>query len=158
MNFMKHFIKETQQICAVADGKVIRLEHIQDQAFSNRMIGDGLALEVKTNDLYAPCKGVVTMIAPTLHAFSITHKNGAELLVHIGLDQQINPDHFHYHVQVNDHVDCNTCMVSLHEDYIQKHGGVLPVLIILLNYQQHPIQTMTTSSSVSRGKKIFTFR
>lgn len=158
MSFLKHFLKEAQGIAAVADGKIIRLEHISDQAFSNRMIGDGLALEIESTEIYAPCKGTVTMIAPTGHAFSITTKSGAELLIHIGLDHNIDREDFHYHVNVSDVVDCHTAILSLQEEYLRKHHHRLIVLIVLLNYQQHPIQTMTTASFVSKGKKIFTCR
>ncbi len=150
--------KPVNCISAIADGKVIRLENISDQAFANQMVGDGIALELNTRTIYSPCEGIVSMIAPTGHAFAITTANGAEVLVHIGLKHNLSKQHFNYYVNVNDAVDNTMPIVSLTEDAEALIENSLIVVIIVLNYQQHPIQTRTTAMNISRGKKLFTCR
>ena len=139
--------KQTACISAIADGKIIRLENISDQAFANQMVGDGIAIEINEPTIYAPCAGVVSMIAPTKHAFTIKADNDAEILVHIGLKHNLDERHFNYHVNVNETVNPDTAIVSLNDE-----------VIVVLNYQAHPIQTRTTAANVIRGKKLFMCR
>lgn len=158
MSLFTRLHKKTECITAITDGKIIRLENINDQAFANQMVGDGLALEINDSMIYAPCEGIVSMIAPTKHAFTITAKNGAEVLVHIGLKHDLKPIHFQYHVNINDCVDPNTPIVSLTKEATALYENGLVAVILILNYQQHPIHTRTTSVTVTRGKKLFDCR
>lgn len=158
MSIFTRLHKQTACISAITDGKVIRLENISDQAFANQMIGDGIAIEINQDTIYAPCAGVVSMIAPTKHAFTIRADNEAEILVHIGLQHNLNEHHFDYHVNVDDTVNPDTAIVSLSDEAKEMLQQGLVVVIVVLNYQAHPIQTRTTAANVIRGKKLFTCR
>lgn len=150
--------KQTACISAIADGKIIRLENISDQAFANQMVGDGIAIEINEPTIYAPCAGVVSMIVPTKHAFTIKADNDAEILVHIGLKHNLDERHFNYHVNVNETVNPDTAIVSLNDEAKEMLQQGLVVVIVVLNYQAHPIQTRTTAANVIRGKKLFMCR
>ena len=66
MNFFTRLLKNKKNtVCAPACGKVIRLENIPDKAFANKMVGDGLAIEITDNKLVAPCEGIISVIANT---------------------------------------------------------------------------------------------
>lgn len=158
MSLFSKLHKQTNCISAIADGKIIRLENISDQAFANQMVGDGIAIEINEDAIYAPCEGIISMIAPTGHAFAVTTENGAEILVHIGLDHNLMQEHFRYHINVNDKVNPDTLIVSLNKNAKKLLQNGLVVVIIVLNFQQHPIQTRTTSSSIVKGKKLFSCR
>lgn len=158
MSIFTRLHKQTACISAITDGKVIRLENISDQAFANQMVGDGIAIEINQDTIYAPCAGVVSMIAPTKHAFTIRADNEAEILVHIGLQHNLNEQHFDYHVNVDDTVNPDTAIVSLSDEAKEMLQQGLVVVIVVLNYQAHPIQTRTTAANVIRGKKLFTCR
>lgn len=158
MSIFTRLHKQTACISAITDGKVIRLENISDQAFANQMVGDGIAIEINQDTIYAPCAGVVSMIAPTKHAFTIRADNEAEILVHIGLQHNLNEHHFDYHVNVDDTVNPDTAIVSLSDEAKEMLQQGLVVVIVVLNYQAHPIQTRTTAANVIRGKKLFTCR
>lgn len=158
MSLLTKLRKQTNCISAIADGKIIRLENISDQAFANQMVGDGIAIEINERTIYAPCEGIISMIAPTGHAFAVTTENGAEILVHIGLQHNLTQEHFCYHVNVNDAVDPETPIVSLNKNAEAMLQNGLVVVIIVLNFQQHPIQTRTTSSNIVKGKKLFSCR
>lgn len=75
-----------EEIAAPVSGKVISLSEVQDEAFSSGALGDGLAIIPEEGKFYAPCDGTISAFFPTGHAFGITTKNGAELLVHVGMD------------------------------------------------------------------------
>lgn len=73
-------------IAAVTTGQLIPLSEVKDQVFSQRMMGDGIAIIPDGDCIVAPCDGVIKMIYPTLHAFGIENNDGLEILVHIGID------------------------------------------------------------------------
>lgn len=79
--------KETDNnLYAPVTGEMIDIETVADKVFSSKMMGDGVAFQFEGDTVCAPCDGILTMIASTKHAFGITMDNGAEILVHIGLD------------------------------------------------------------------------
>ena len=67
-------------------GEVIKLEEVQDKAFSSGALGKGAAIIPSEGKLFAPVTGVVTTVFPTGHAYGLTSESGAEVLIHIGLD------------------------------------------------------------------------
>lgn len=158
MSLFTRLQKQTNCISAITDGKIIRLENINDQAFANQMVGDGIAMEINERTIYAPCEGVISMIAATGHAFTVTTKNGAEILVHIGLQHNLKQEHFCYHVNVNDSIDPSIPVVTINESANELLKNNLVVVIVVLNFHQHPILTRTTSSNIVRGKKLFNCR
>lgn len=73
-------------LVAPLSGTAVALGQVPDPVFSTLMMGDGLAIEPSSSTLIAPCDGVITQIARTNHALTLTADNGAQLLIHIGID------------------------------------------------------------------------
>lgn len=76
----------TEDVCSVADGQVINIEDVKDPVFSQKMMGDGFAVEPDNGNIVSPVAGKVASIFPTKHAIGLETDNGLEVLVHIGLD------------------------------------------------------------------------
>ena len=153
------FYTDSHKIYAVANGKIIYIEEIPDTAFSNRLIGDGLAIETSSTEIFAPCYGKISSIATTLHAFTITLNDGAELLIHIGLNTlQTQSHYFQYHVKVGESMTPDTHLLTLSQQFIKEQNSKIIIPIVLLNYKDHPIKTMTTASFIKKGKTLFTFK
>lgn len=76
----------TEDVHSVADGQVISIEDVKDPVFSQRMMGDGFAVEPENGKIVSPLAGKVSSIFPTKHALGLVSDNGLEVLVHIGLD------------------------------------------------------------------------
>lgn len=74
------------EIHAPVDGKIISLDEVKDDIFSQRMLGDGFAIAPKTGNFIAPFDGKLVTVFPTGHAYGLKHKSGVETLIHIGLD------------------------------------------------------------------------
>ena len=160
MNFFTRLLKNKKNtVCAPACGKVIRLENIPDKAFANKMVGDGLAIEITDNKLVAPCDGIISVIANTKHAFVMTLPNGLHLLVHIGINRA-KPDanNFQYHVKAGDYVSLGADIVTLSDNLLKVLNNKVITPIIVCNYESHPIKTFTTASSDETGKTIFTYK
>lgn len=75
-----------EDITAIAEGKMIPLEEVKDEAFSQKMMGDGVAFELKGDMIVAPCNGLLEVVFPTGHAYGITMSNGVGLMIHIGIN------------------------------------------------------------------------
>ena len=76
----------TEKVLSVADGQVIPITEVKDPVFSQKMMGDGYAIEPTNGSIYAPVTGLVTSVFPTKHAIGLLSDKGLEVLVHVGLD------------------------------------------------------------------------
>ncbi len=68
------------------EGKILPITDVPDEVFSQKMMGDGFAIEPKNGTVVSPVDGVITTVFPTKHAIGITAENGLELLIHFGID------------------------------------------------------------------------
>lgn len=73
-------------LSAPLSGAVVPLAHIPDPVFASGAMGDGIGIDPLNDCLHAPCAGVVVHVARTLHALTLRADNGAEFLLHLGLD------------------------------------------------------------------------
>ena len=79
-------VKDVDLYAIASDAKLISLDDVPDIAFSKRLVGDGIAFELRSDTIYSPCDGKIIMIANTKHAIGIQAKNGAQILIHCGLE------------------------------------------------------------------------
>lgn len=150
---------KTNHILAPVNGKIIPLHNIPDKAFSNKLIGDGVAIEVSSNYIYAPCQGTISVIAPTKHAFGILTPDGVEILVHIGIYLlKPNPENYNYLINVGDQVTAGIPIVKLSDRLLKKYNYRIITPVVICNYQNHPIKTMTTASTTKTGKTLYTYK
>ncbi|MDU5336753.1 PTS glucose transporter subunit IIA [Enterococcus sp.] len=82
------FLKKngSEELLSPVTGKMIPLEKVKDEVFSSKMMGEGVAFELSENTVCSPVDGEITMIPESLHAFGVKSDQGAEVLVHVGLD------------------------------------------------------------------------
>ncbi|MDH2926872.1 PTS glucose transporter subunit IIA [Lonepinella koalarum] len=74
------------EIYAPLSGEIVNIEDVPDVVFSEKIVGDGIAIRPNSNKIVAPVDGVVGKIFETNHAFSMESKEGIELFVHFGID------------------------------------------------------------------------
>lgn len=161
MKTILKFFSRTKKnnIYAPANGKIIHLQYLNDKAFSNKLIGDGVAIEITNNYLYSPCKGKINIIAPTKHAFGIITDDNVEILVHIGI-QSLKPDpsNYNYQIKVGDEVSIGTPIVKISNQLLKEHDYKIITPIVICNYHTHPIKTLTTAKHIKIGKVIYTYK
>ncbi|MFT8340740.1 MAG: PTS glucose transporter subunit IIA [Clostridium beijerinckii] len=127
----KDSAKETKLIAPIT-GKTIDLSQVPDQVFAQKMAGDGLAIDPTGDVIVAPADGELTLVFDTLHAFAITLGNGAELLVHIGIDTvSLNGEGFEQLTKAGTKVKAGTPIIKIDRNFILSKGFSLitPVLI-----------------------------
>lgn len=92
-------------IASPLKGSVIKLMDVKDEVFASEAMGKGLAIEPEEGLVYAPADGVITTFFPTGHAIGITTDQGAELLIHVGMDTvEMNGDGFEPQKKQDDRV------------------------------------------------------
>ncbi|HCH9865850.1 TPA: PTS transporter subunit IIABC [Staphylococcus aureus] len=113
-------------------GEVTPLSEVPDQVFSEKMMGDGIAIKPSQGEVRAPFNGKVQMIFPTKHAIGLVSDSGLELLIHIGLDTvKLNGEVFTLHVEEGQEVKQGDLLINFDLDYIRNHAksDITPIIV-----------------------------
>jgi len=115
-------------------GYLLRIEDVPDPVFSQKLMGEGLAIKPKDGLIVAPVSGEIVQVADTKHAFGIKTKLGAELLVHIGLETvALKGKGFQTFVSVGDVVNKGDRMVEVDLNYMENHASSTIIPIVITN-------------------------
>lgn len=152
--------KQTKELYAPVTGTTISLEQVPDQVFAQKMMGDGIAFELESNVICAPCDGKIAMVANTLHAVGINADNGAEILIHIGLDTvNLGGKGFTQLVQVGDKVTKGTPMIEVDMDFMKEQNIVLTTPMVITNSADFNFDVEDGEKHVIMGEdKVITFK
>lgn len=127
--FMKRKMRE---VYAPVDGQVVALESVDDEVFSQKMVGDGVAIIPISGQFTAPIDGVVSKIFSTNHAYSIKSDKDLEVMVHIGLETvALGGEGFTRVASEGDKVKVGDVIVEADLVYIKAHAKdiITPILI-----------------------------
>lgn len=128
-------------IVAITEGDLLPLTEVNDQTFSKKMLGDGVAFKLDSDFICAPANGQLTTLFPTGHAFGITTKEGIELLVHIGIDTvNLKGEGFDVLVEQGEEVRAGEPIVRVDREKVTAAGYDLTTMLILTNDFDHEIQ------------------
>ena len=124
----------TEEVYSVADGEVIALEQVKDPVFSQKMMGDGFAVEPENGNIVSPVSGTVSSVFPTKHALGLVTEAGLEVLVHIGLDTvSLEGKPFTVHVAEGQKVAVGDLLVTADLDAIRKAGRETSTIVVFTN-------------------------
>ena len=124
--------RKIRDIYAPVDGQVVTLESVDDEVFSQKMVGDGVAIIPISNQFMAPIDGVVSKIFSTNHAYSIKSDKDLEVMVHIGLETvSLNGEGFTRIANEGDKVKAGDVIVEVDLAYIKAHAKdvITPIII-----------------------------
>src|SRR5699024_660967 len=94
--------------------KLLKLDQVKDPVFSQGLMGQGFAIEPSDGKVVAPVSGVVTLVAETKHAFGIRTTDGADVLVHLGIDTvELKGEPFTVSIKQGDHVTAGQAVISV---------------------------------------------
>ena len=124
----------TDEVHSVADGEVINIEDVKDPVFSQKMMGDGFAVEPENGHIVSPVAGKVTSVFPTKHALGLVTDNGLEVLVHIGLDTvSLEGKPFEVKVSEGQTVAAGDLLVEADLDAIRAAGREPSTIVVFTN-------------------------
>jgi PTS system, glucose subfamily, IIA component len=146
---------EHEKLYAPLSGTIISIDQIPDEVFSKGILGEGCGIEPEDNEVVAPVSGIISAIADTKHAIGITAANGAELLIHVGMDTvDMNGAGFHLNVKVGQKVSCGQLLLTFDADRIKAAGHPMTTAFIVTNSDEFSKIIMTTGIRVKKSEKI----
>ncbi|UZW16133.1 PTS glucose transporter subunit IIA [Clostridium pasteurianum] len=117
-------------------GELINLDEVKDEVFSQRMMGDGFAIDPEDGHVFSPVDGTVTSVFPTKHAISIKSNAGIEILIHFGLDTvELKGEGFKLYIEEEAAVKAGDLLLEVDVDEVKKKvpSIVVPVIFLELN-------------------------
>lgn len=122
-------------LLAVGDGTILDLSEVNDDAFASKSMGDGYAIELIGDSIYAPCDGEVVACFPGGHALGIQYKE-FEVMVHIGIDTvELEGEGFQLYVKAQDQVRAGQLLVKLDANTIRDKGYDVTTMVMLTSGQ-----------------------
>lgn len=144
-------------IASPLSGNVIPLEQVADGVFSEKMVGDGFAVEPTDNQVYAPADCEVATVFGTKHAIGLTTTDGVELLIHLGIDTvQMNGAPFTIVVKEGDKLQKGDKIGSFDEKQILEAGYRTVTPVVVTNSDAYQTFTLQKTGSVSAGDDVLT--
>ena len=140
-------------VYSVVQGLAKNLDNVSDPVFSKRMLGDGVAVEPSNSRIFSPVDGKIIMIFETKHALGIRAEDGAELLLHIGIDTvELNGKPFKERVKIGDSVSRGDLLLEVDFPMIKKSGYDTTVMLIATNRK---IQLIKDTGQISMYEPVF---
>ncbi len=137
------------------NGRMLLMTEVKDEVFASCALGEGVAIEPSEGKLYSPVDGVVVNVFDTKHAISIEAENGAEVLLHIGIDTvKLGGKHFEAHVSNEQKVKKGDLLISFDMDAIRKEGYPLTTPMIICNTDDYKAVKPLVSGEVKAGQDL----
>ena len=145
---------DVKELKSILDGKVIPITDVQDEVFSQKIMGDGVAIEPSNTVVTAPADCDVSVVmADTGHACGLTLANGVELLIHVGVDTvDMGGDGFKLLVKVGDHVRAGEPLIEFDPEKIRAAGHPCTTMLIVTGEGSAAGITMHTGMEVKAGE------
>ena len=137
---------------ACLNGTVVPLADVKDEAFASGVLGDGIAIEPSDGELVAPADGEISSTFETHHAVGMTTADGAELLMHIGIDTvKLGGKHFTYLVNEGDKVKKGQPLIRFELEAIKAEGYPVTTPVIVCNTDDYAAVEAKASGTVKQG-------
>ena len=139
-------------LSACLNGTVVPLADVKDEAFASGALGDGIAIEPTDGELVAPADGEISSTFETHHAVGMTTADGAELLMHIGIDTvKLGGKHFTYLVNEGDKVKKGQPLIRFELEAIKAEGYPVTTPLIVCNTDDYAAVAAKASGTVKQG-------
>ena len=153
-NEEKHVLGIEKELFTVATGEVIALTDVNDPVFSQKMMGDGFAVIPATGEVTAPLSGKILSVFPTKHAIGMQTAEGAEVLIHMGLDTvQMSQPAFEILVSEGQEVVAGTTIAQMNLDAIKNEGKETTIIVVFTDDKVNGL-TINKLGDTERGTVI----
>ena len=137
------------------NGRAVPLEEVEDDVFSQKILGSGIAVEPSEGRLYSPCDGEIHSVFDTKHAVSILSEEGAEILLHIGIDTvKLDGRYFEAKVSEGQRVKRGDLLITFDMDKIREAGFKLTTPLIICNSEDYSSFEPLAEGTISAGDKL----
>ncbi|MDR0300218.1 MAG: PTS glucose transporter subunit IIA [Streptococcaceae bacterium] len=149
----KKELKDDKTLYAPLAGQVLKIEETSDPVFSQKIMGDGYAVEPTDGKIFAPVSGTITMVQG--HALGFTRADGLEVLLHVGIDTvSLNGAPFNFTVKVDDVVDGGEEVGSVDLAAVEAAGLAKTTMVVFTNTADKLADFTLNYESVDGGATI----
>lgn len=151
----------TQDVHAVLEllspvsGKLVPIEQVNDESFSEKLLGDGIAIIPNENVIVSPCDATIASVISSQHAIGLLAKNGAELLIHVGLDTvNLQGKFFNAVVKEGDQVKAGDPLLYFEKENIEQAGYDITTPILVVNNDEFKLNVIPKQSDIQHGQPL----
>jgi PTS system beta-glucosides-specific IIC component len=139
-------------------GKTIALSEVEDEVFSSGALGEGIATIPEVGEVYAPCDGEISTFFPTGHAIGLTAADGAEILIHVGMDTvELNGEGFTPLAKQGDKVKKGQLLLKFDLKFITEKGYKTVTPMVITNSDEVSGLTPAAYGKVAAGDVVLTY-
>ncbi len=152
--FDKLFSKNNNEISlnTPVAGQAVALSEVSDPTFGEEILGKGVAIRPTSNRVVAPCDAVVDLMFDTGHAVSLKADNGAEILIHIGLETvSLKGEHFKTHAKNGDHVSAGQLLIEFDREAVAAAGFDTITPMVICNTTEYQAVNAKIGKDVAEG-------
>lgn len=158
---MLSFLKKKTPLLEVfspLQGEAIDVANVSDAVFSEKMLGDGVAILPSDGKIYAPVDGTLVKVFNTKHAYAINTESGLELLIHCGIDTvELGGQGFVSHKNSGDKVQKGELIAEMDLDYIASQGKDTVTPVVITNFHEFE-NLIGKRGKIEPGEQLFTVK
>lgn len=139
-------------VIAPVSGKIVPLSEVPDPVFSDKVLGDGVAIIPENGKILSPVDGEISSVTDTLHAYGFHSNDGLDILVHFGLETvALKGEGFKSYVKEGDHVKIGDLIAEVDMEFLSKKG-INPITPVLICDGADNMKMTTSTGNVTAGK------
>lgn len=147
--------KVKEVILSPMTGQILPLEDVEDEVFSSKMMGEGVAILPSDGKVYAPVSGEITVATDSNHAVGIQSNDGAEILIHVGIDTvEMKGEGFISHIAQGDKVNAGDLLLEADLNAIKEHGYDSATMIIITNSFEYADINVKKEGSINHSDEL----
>lgn len=148
-------VLKSEVLSAPMNGEAVSLEQVEDEVFSSGMMGQGAAILPSDGAVCAPVNGEVTMVMESGHAIGLTSEQGAEVLIHVGIDTvNMNGEGFTTHVKQGDQVKVGDLLLEADLEAIKEANYPTDTMVIVTNTPDYSAVELMTTGEIKVGDEL----
>lgn len=149
--------EEDNNLYAPVSGRWMTLMEVKDEVFSSGVLGEGMAFLPEEDVICSPCDGQIIMVADTKHAFAVRADNGAEILIHVGMDTvNLNGEGLTMLMENHSKVKKGDGILKVDRSFMAAKGIDLTTPMILANGHEFQLTSGNASGKIDRGEVVGT--
>ena len=146
-------------ICAPMNGVAKRIEDVEDEAFREKLLGDGAAVIPDSGEIFSPVSGVIADVTDTKHAFCIETDDGADLLLHVGINTvNLKGEGFRVFVKPGDRVARGDKLAEVELSLLKSHKMPFDTPVVLTESEKLEVIKVATGEVRGGCDTLFTYR
>lgn len=136
-------------LLAPVDGRCVSLSEVPDPMFAEHIMGEGIAFIYDGDTIYAPCSGIVRVVANTKHAIGIQSDEGIEVLIHVGVDTvELNGQGFESLVVQGQKIERGKAILKIDREFMDQHHINLITAMVLTNGKDFQYEILNIDQNV----------